>query len=306
MNNSTQLKELIEKLKMAGTSIGEAVWQSACFCAGWPYVFGAAGAICNKSNRGARVRDDHPTIKSKCQRLRDNDPKDTCVGCKWYPNGQTVRMFDCRGFTRYLLEQFGIKLNGAGATSQWNDESNWLVKGTIDTIPEDTLVCLFYKEPKDPRKMAHTGFGYKGETCECSNGVQHFKKRDKKWEYWAIPKGVTENYTPSEPDEQARPTLRKGSKGEYVTLLQTALIMRGYELPKYGPDGSFGNETLEAVKAFQKDAGLSADGVVGKATWAALDGEVTPKPLYTVTIPHLSQEMAEDILKKYAGIMVQE
>lgn len=300
MNNSIQLQELAEKLKMAGTPVGEAVWQCACFCVGWPYVFGAAGAICNKSNRGARVRPKYPTIKSSCQRLRDENQKDTCSGCKWYPDGKNVRMFDCRGFTRYLLRLFDVALNGAGATSQWNDESNWVAKGTIDTVPDDVLVCLFYTDAKNPKIMAHTGFGFHGETCECSAGVQKFSKRSKKWTHWAIPKGVTEDYVPQ------KPTLKKGSKGEYVTLLQTSLINLGYKLPKYGPDGSFGNETLEAVKEFQKDHGLTADGIVGKATWEALEAKPSPKPLYTVTIPHLSMEMAQDLLAKYAGIMVPE
>ena len=68
------------------------------------------------------------------------------------------------------------------------------------------------------------------------------------------------------------PTLKKGDSGSLVTELQTLLIEAGYSLPKYGADGSFGEETLKAIKAFQGASGLVVDGIVGKKTWAALRG----------------------------------
>lgn len=63
--------------------------------------------------------------------------------------------------------------------------------------------------------------------------------------------------------------LKKGMKGEEVEELQNGLIIRGYNLGK--ADGDFGAKTETAVKAFQKDAGLTADGVVGKDTRKALE-----------------------------------
>jgi len=65
-------------------------------------------------------------------------------------------------------------------------------------------------------------------------------------------------------------TVREGSKGAPVIKLQELLIKAGYKLPKYGADGHFGNETLEAVKAFQKDNSLVIDGICGSKTWAKL------------------------------------
>ena len=38
--------------------------------------------------------------------------------------------------------------------------------------------------------MEHTGWGLNDETVECSNGVQHFTKRNKKWTHWALPRGL--------------------------------------------------------------------------------------------------------------------
>lgn len=54
---------------------------------------------------------------------------------------------------------------------------------------------------------------------------------------------------------------------EEVKQLQKALSIAGYTV---GNDGFFGDGTEEAVKKFQKDHGLEADGVVGNATWTKL------------------------------------
>ena len=68
--------------------------------------------------------------------------------------------------------------------------------------------------------------------------------------------------------------LRKGAKGKVVELLQKLLVAQGYKLTwhktRSGIDGDFGRMTDRAVRRFQKDEGLVADGIVGKNTWAAL------------------------------------
>ena len=61
-------------------------------------------------------------------------------------------------------------------------------------------------------------------------------------------------------------TLKKGSKGDDVKQLQKTLIELGYSVGKYGADGSFGNDTGNAVKKFQKAKGITQDGLVGKNT----------------------------------------
>ncbi len=60
----------------------------------------------------------------------------------------------------------------------------------------------------------------------------------------------------------APPTLRKGDKGENVRKLQRKLSLT--------PDGIFGSKTEKAVKDFQVEKGLAADGIAGPATWAVL------------------------------------
>jgi peptidoglycan hydrolase-like protein with peptidoglycan-binding domain len=63
-------------------------------------------------------------------------------------------------------------------------------------------------------------------------------------------------------------TLSVGSRGPAVEELQTLLTDRGYSPGT--SDGVFGNQTRNAVKAFQRDQGLTADGIVGSATMSAL------------------------------------
>lgn len=63
------------------------------------------------------------------------------------------------------------------------------------------------------------------------------------------------------------PTLRKGSKGYVVLLLQRLLNYHGFPVKE---DRDFGNNTLKAVKKFQTSRGLDDDGSVGPATWGAL------------------------------------
>lgn len=60
--------------------------------------------------------------------------------------------------------------------------------------------------------------------------------------------------------------LKKGCKGADVRELQKQLINKGYNCGKWGIDGSFGNDTVKAVKKFQKAHKLTQDGIVGPAT----------------------------------------
>ncbi|UTT71291.1 phage tail tip lysozyme [Arthrobacter sp. DNA4] len=69
----------------------------------------------------------------------------------------------------------------------------------------------------------------------------------------------------------SRPTLSHGSSGLDVKDLQQLLSTAGYDP---GPvDGIFGDKTEGAVKVFQLEHGLSADGIAGPATWGELETE---------------------------------
>lgn len=70
------------------------------------------------------------------------------------------------------------------------------------------------------------------------------------------------------------PTIKYGAEGEAVERLQTRLKELGYFSGTVG--GNFGTITRTAVMAFQAAASLSADGIVGGDTWAALYASDAP------------------------------
>jgi peptidoglycan hydrolase-like protein with peptidoglycan-binding domain len=58
-----------------------------------------------------------------------------------------------------------------------------------------------------------------------------------------------------------------GDTGSGVRQIQTRLVVHGYPV---AVDGQFGNQTQQAVMRFQKNKGLTQDGIVGPVTWAKL------------------------------------
>ena len=66
----------------------------------------------------------------------------------------------------------------------------------------------------------------------------------------------------------SRNVLRRGSRNSAVLFLQKLLL--SYLYPITSLDGIFGAETERAVRAFQTENNLVADGIVGRDTWSAL------------------------------------
>lgn len=74
---------------------------------------------------------------------------------------------------------------------------------------------------------------------------------------------VVSNGTVKQPEQEGEEykmdTIRKGSKGKVVKVWQ---IIVGVN-----PDGIFGSGTETATRTFQKQQGLSVDGIVGEKSW---------------------------------------
>jgi N-acetylmuramoyl-L-alanine amidase len=77
--------------------------------------------------------------------------------------------------------------------------------------------------------------------------------------------------------KQPQVKLKIGDHGSFVKEIQEDLIRIGFPLPKYGADGIFGEETENAVMAFQKRYGLRVDGIVGPETLSKLSEVVKQK-----------------------------
>lgn len=76
------------------------------------------------------------------------------------------------------------------------------------------------------------------------------------------------------PVATARPTIKRGSKGDQVKVLQERLATRypsyRHEHGALAVDGDFGPRTEAWVKEYQGRVGLTADGIVGPKTWKSL------------------------------------
>ena len=238
-------------------SKSEKVVEAAKSQLGSPYVFGAWGGMCTPTLR-RKYAGYNPTHKEAIYKncpVLSGKAKD-CEGCKY--EGKLA--FDCRGFTHWCFAQVGIDISGGGATTQYNTDSNWSAKGGIDEMPD--VVCCVFKQKNS--KMQHTGVHIGGGTIiHCSVGVQYGKITDNGWTNYAIPAGM---------EEEAKVILRKGSQGDAVKQLQEWLNKLGYDCGV--ADGKYGDKTASAVKRYQQDHKLTADGIAGDKTQASIALEI--------------------------------
>lgn len=59
--------------------------------------------------------------------------------------------------------------------------------------------------------------------------------------------------------------VKRGSIGFNAQVVQAALICLGYSCGEYGANGFFNNDSVDAVKRFQKNNKMICNGIVGKA-----------------------------------------
>lgn len=207
-------------------------------------------------------------------------------------NGRPV--FDCRGYTWYVLKQVGISISTVGATTQWNTAGDWIERGQTDGGMPNVVCCVF-KRVGD--KMSHTGLHIgDGAILHCTEngGVKYGSLEDRSWTHYAVPRGLyTQDEINSARGMIKMRTLRTGSAGMDVQELQERLNALGYSCGV--PDGLFGGKTAAAVKAFQGDHRLLVDGVVGPSTWAALDDAEAEKSKDESKEPDSSPEKTPEI-----------
>ena len=94
--------------------------------------------------------------------------------------------------------------------------------------------------------------------------------------------------------------LTKGDTGDAVKLMQTMLISCGFSCGSTGADGDFGKNTFAGLTAFQSANGLTADGVYGAETKAALETAYA-KSKATVVTPDDPEKMIWSTLKAAIG-----
>lgn len=234
------------------------------------------------------------------------DPKDLS---EWYFSGQysgsqltkanywrenAERVWDCQGMEDgYETDMRGERTN---VRARNNYATYCTIKGT-GTIPSKYRVPGAAVFVYNGSYISHVGFlvkpvdandpdgdWYVVEARGVMYGVKMYKLSKRSWNRWGLMDtrfdytavltkyhGAAAEETVATVSTLGSRTLRNGSKGEDVTEMQTILMELGYDLPEYGADGDFGDETETAVRAFQTAAyDLEVDGIYGEMTHAAL------------------------------------
>ncbi len=334
---STRKKALYDALRGAGKSIGDLDGQLAflwdelgqyktvmAILLNAKSVREAADAVLTGYEKPADQSDENKATRAEYgKRYYDlyalgptpNERSETIVslaksrlGCKYvygalgeYRHGEQV--FDCRGFTWWLLNQVDISISTVGATTQYNTVSDWVERGLSKDIPN--LVCNVFKYRESDGKMAHTGM-HIGDGiiihCTTNGGVKYGSLSDTSWTHYAIPRGLyTDEEISRARERETMRTLKTGCSGSDVKLLQETLNGLGYECGT--ADGVFGTRTRNAVIAFQKAHGLTADGIVGEKTRAALDaalnGGETDSAEPEIPVTPTGKPSMDEVLKAY-------
>ena len=254
----------------------------AAYClkmVGQPYWYGCCGykATTNLLNRKAKQYPSYYTSSRMSrykQDIRDKKVVCDCIGgakgYAWTNGGQA--MLDAIGTDAAVPNKYGANGcpdKGANAMFTWA-KSKGMDWGTIDTLPEAAGLALH----TDGHVGYYVGNGYAVEWRGFSYGSVRTKVKDRKWKYWYKLPFIQYREAAAEiPAPQialGSRLLKRGMVGSDVKALQELLMQLGYALPKHGADAEFGSETEKALLAFQKKAGLEADGKYGDKTHAAL------------------------------------
>ena len=244
--------------------------------------------------------------KNSSEAKSDNYYQAALNGGKWVNH----YVADCSGLFRWAYSKLGFSITHS---SNYIWTSHCSAKGELKNGKKENGSDVrpgtaVFVHPAGNSKRTHIGLyigdGRVIEAASTVKGVIESKITDKKWNEWGelkkVDYGTEPTPTPSPTPSTDKPTLRRGDKGAYVTLAQTELIQKGYSCGSSGADGQFGKNTEAAVKAFQKDHGLTVDGVIGAQTWAALDS-TEPAKYYTVTVHNLTESQADALILQYPG-----
>jgi len=265
----------------------------------WGYIWGTAGVKWTEARQHQLEQTTDP--------VREQSRK---YGMKWI--GHTVA--DCSGLFRWAFRQLGgdIAHGSNSIYDRYCSSHGSLKKGKTSGGQElEQGTAVFTGTSADRKHIGlYVGNGKVIEAKNTQSGVIESSVYDERWTWWGKLKDVEyEEEKPApepepvpEPDPaEELPTLRRGSKGEYVRKAQQLLKAKGYSLGPCGVDGDYGSATEKAVRAFQRDWGLATDGVIGPKTWAMLQSTPDKETTYAVTITGLDKTQAQAIVNKYLG-----
>ena len=262
----------------------------------WGYIWGAAGETWTQAKQDAATRE--MTIK---------------YGQRWVGK----RVADCSGLFSWAFKQLGGYMYH-GSNTMWSRYCT--SKGALKsgkrsdgkTLKPGSAVFKCKNGTDYYHVGLYIGDGMVIEAQGTSTGVVESKVGA--WTYWGELKGVGyEDNTVVDAEnsvedvvvytELGQRTLKYTSPntyGEDVKKLQKKLNEFGYSCGSV--DGYFGKKTHNALMLFQRDRGITADGICGSKTVAALNTNYDVEiPAEQTTYTVVSGDTLGKIAKKFLG-----
>lgn len=192
----------------------------------------------------------------------------------------------CAMFVSYCMNKAGVLPNVVKKFASCSIGWNWFKsKGQTRNrgyIPQKGDIIFFDWNPEKGDGIDHVGIvnNVNGEYIYALEGnhddqvnIYKYHINDSKIYGYAVPDYTGEEIIENNPSESYtnKPLVYKGKTGETVKYIQNKLINKGYFLGRTGADGIFGFQTEKAVRQFQIDSNLSADGIIGPLTWEKLE-----------------------------------
>ena len=238
---------------------------------GWVYWYGTTGRPCTESllkRKRAQYPAHYGSARTAAYR-RHIAEKRYCADC--------INLVKGYMWLDEATGKQGYAINGCPDTNADGMFARAAQKGSIETMPDvPGLIVRF-----SGHAGVYVGEGRVIEARGFNYGVVRTALTKRPWKHWYKLPGCAYEVKDPGPgaEKEVNPypepvkNLRRGAVGDTVKWVQWALLRRGYDLGPDGVDGEFGRMTDAAVKAFQKEKGLSVDGIVGPVTRGAMKGE---------------------------------
>ena len=178
------------------------------------------------------------------------------------PN-MVITMAQAEEFLKKDLEKFEAKVNKYSKYDWTQDEFDALVSFTYNIGNIDQLTQNGTRSKSEIAKMIPA---YNKAGGKVLQGL--VKRRAEEQKLYLS--GTSETISPTSSFAKKYPsTVRLGSRGSDVALLQQKLNENGYHLRV---DGIFGSNTFNALVGYQAEKGLIKDAICGPKTWKELLG----------------------------------
>lgn len=257
------------------TAEGLALFAERVYNEEWLYAWGMFGQrladVYSRLANSTYYRDKNPSGLARLKEVLDSGANPRVCDCHGIKDGYMMTNDD----TGALEPRSGVDTSADydfnRVVSYGKEGVDW---GTIDTMPTINQRGLGVRKPGHFGVMVSATESI--DIYSTASPARRIGYRYVHWTHWFKCDGI--NYGTTGGSVMA--ILKTGSTGEAVKALQAnlnTLIGAGLIV-----DGDYGPKTATAVSNFQRQYGLTVDGIAGDQTFAMIDKLLTPAPAPTV------------------------